>query len=467
MKSYFYFIMLCFSLLLIGTSCLDVPILTVEGGQIRGCISNSKGVAVYRGIPYAAPPLGPLRWKKPHPVVSWDTIRDCTHFAPASIQAPQQSHSFYGREFSPNGTPDMSEDCLYLNVWAPTETLDKPGSKLPVMMWIHGGAFLSGYGHEIEFDGEAFARKGVILVTINYRLGMLGFLSHPWLTVENHGKGSGNQGLFDQLQALKWIRKNIAAFGGDSNNITIAGQSAGAGSVQALIASPLAKGLFQKAVVQSGGGLGGLVMPKSTEWAQQAGVRIWDKAGVRNLEEMRAYPAQKLDSLLGLYLKEHFKQLTDLPCVPCIDGEFTSQTYDESALQGLTPDVPCLIGYTAQDIVPEMMFRAASDWSLLQEKQHKRPSYIYCFAHDLPGDDLPDLSQVSDPLDGAFHSSELWYMMGTLGKCWRPMSDYDHQLSNQMVDYWTNFCKKGDPNAAGLPAWLPYTADNHFVMDLK
>ena len=220
----------------------------------------------------------------------------------------------------------MSEDCLYLNIWTPAS--GKKNAHLPVMVWIHGGAFQNGFGHEIEFDGDAYAKKGIILVTLNYRLGMCGFLSHPLLTAENSGKGSGNYGLFDQLAALKWIKRNIEVFGGNPNNVTVFGQSAGAGSVQALISSPLAKGYVQRAIIQSGGGLGGIISTKSLQEAETMGKAMWDASGYDTLEQMRTCPvehfqdpasSERFRAMAALAAKGIYTGVTMMPLLPLIN----------------------------------------------------------------------------------------------------------------------------------------------------
>ena len=441
----------------------QAPVLTVEGGQIEGVV-NAEGVAVYKGIPYAAPPVGDLRWKQPQPVQPWQGVRKCDKFGAASLQGGQEEGSFYWKEFYQDGNPEMSEDCLYLNVWTPAAGKD---SRLPVMFWIHGGAFQNGFGHEIEFDGDAFAKKGVVLVTINYRLGMCGFLAHPLLTAENGGKGSGNYGLFDQLAALKWVKKNIAAFGGDPDNVTVFGQSAGAGSVQSLISSPLTKGYIQRAIIQSGGGLGGIISTKSLADVAATGKAMWDASGMTTLEQMRACPADRFQEIMMNYMKQQ-KTFNGMPYSPCVDGELLTASVYEAAISGQELDIPYMIGYTSGDLGPDRMKKSAVDWSLLLEKQGRKPAYVYCFSRDLPGEDLkaPNGSPI---MPGAFHSSELWYVFGTLDKCWRPMEKGDYELSERMVSYWTNFAKTGNPNGEGLPEWKPCTgSDNHIqTLDVK
>ena len=444
-----------------GAAASFPPVIDVEGGQISGTVGEADGVAVYMGIPYAAAPVGELRWKAPQPVAAWDGVRDCSAPGYASVQDKMQEGTFYWKEFYQGGDPDMSEDCLYLNVWTPAA--GDAEAQLPVMLWIHGGGFNHGYGHEIEFDGTAYAERGVILVTINYRVGMCGFLSHPLLTAENGGKGSGNYGLQDQLAAVKWVKRNIAAFGGDPGNITIFGQSAGAGSVQSLISSPLAQGYVAKAIIQSGGGLGGIIAPRSLEEAEQMGKAMWDAAGVTTLEQMRAYPVEKLDEVMTNYLKTSGQNTGLLAYCPCVDGQLLTATYDETAQAAQQLDIPYMIGYTTEDIAPEVMRKAALDWAALLEAQGRQPAYVYSFSHDLPGEDMPE-----GGMPGAFHSSELWYTFGTLGRCWRPMEQADYDLSERMVGHWTNFASTGNPNGDGLPEWQPCTsATGNHIEELK
>lgn len=442
-----------------------VPTLSVEGGMISGVPGDSAGVAVYMGIPYAAPPVGDLRWKKPQPVTAWQGTRDCSQ--PGNIgPQPGSSHgSFYWKEFYQDGTPPQSEDCLYLNVWtaAPADT----ARRLPVMVWIHGGGLVNGYGTEIEFDGNALAKKDVVLVTFNYRLGMCGFLAHPLLNAENEGNGSGNYGFFDQLAALRWVNQNIAQFGGDPGNVTIFGQSAGAVSVQALVSSPLSHGLVHKAIIQSGGGYGGIMAPSSLEEAEEAGKAVWDASGITTLDQMRAYPVENFPQLMATCNAK--VKLKAGAYSPCVDGEFLTGTYDQATQSGNSLDIPYMIGFTAQDIWPETMRKAATDWALIMEDQGRKPVFVYRFDRDLPGEDMPaDPSQgVWGDMSGAFHSAELWYVFGSLGKCWRPMEKADYDLSRRMMEYWTNFARTGDPNGAALPAWQPYTSAQPHIQSLK
>jgi para-nitrobenzyl esterase len=251
----------------------------VEGGLISG--TTADGVRSFKGIPYAAPPVGELRWKAPQPIVSWQGVRACNAFGPDCPQAPYTQNSLYYSAPRP-----QSEDCLYLNVW----TAANANAKRPVLVWIHGGALTRGSGATPTYDGTNFAKQGVVLVTINYRLGPLGYLAHPELTSESPQHASGNYGVLDQIAALKWVQKNIAAFGGDPNNVTIFGESAGSWSVNVLVAAPLAKGLFQRAIGESGSTFGPL--PKLTA-AEQGGVAFAKAAGADSLQALRAVPAAK------------------------------------------------------------------------------------------------------------------------------------------------------------------------------
>jgi para-nitrobenzyl esterase len=434
------------------------PVIKVDGGKISGVYSDKNpSVAIYKGVPYAAPPVGQLRWKQPQPVKNWKGIRKCNQYGAASLQAdrgPVGANKGVGidyvKEFYQAGDPVRSEDCLYLNVFTTAPATSK---KMPVMLWIHGGAYTGGFGHEIEFEGDALAKKGVVLVTINYRLGMLGFLAHPLLTAEN-GSGSGNYGLYDQLAALKWVKHNIERFGGDPECVTVFGQSAGAGSVQALISSPLSKGYIQRAIIQSGGGLRGIINTITLENAETSGKSIFDHAGISTLEAMRAYPAEKLLGLYYDYMKEqkHFSLLLR----PNVDNQLIPKDLTTAANDGDELDIPYMIGYTTDDISPETMYKAATSWSLLLEKQGRKPAYIYHFDYKLPGDNA-----------GAFHSSELWFVFGSLKNCWRPFPPSAYDLSEQIMSYWTNFARTGNPNGPSLPEWKPYTNDSQYIEILK
>ena len=312
---------------------------TVENGKVRGIPCGWPSITAYYGIPYAAPPVGELRWKAPQPAADWEGVRDC---ARASAKCPQLgvASPFFIREFYPC-EEEMSEDCLYLNVWTPAQSTDE---KLPVIFWIHGGAFMTGYGHSAHFDGEHFARQGVILVTLNYRLNIFGWMVSKELDAENEKGISGNYGLLDQIAALKWVRRNIASFGGDPENITIAGQSAGAACVQALVCSPLTKGLYAKAIMQSGGGpspFPDMVFPTLEEAEKETDITA---LGVKNLAEARALSGAEL---LGRWKKTMPRPV--LQRYPVVDGYVLTNGVAETITAGDTPEVPILIGYTARE----------------------------------------------------------------------------------------------------------------------
>jgi para-nitrobenzyl esterase len=445
MKKYLPLFVTSALILLVCVQCNNNPILTIDGGRITGLETETPGVYVYKGIPYAAPPVGELRWKEPQPVIPWDGIKVADTFGPAAIQNDQVPGSFYQKEFFFDGDPVRSEDCLYLNIWTPAP--GQPDKKLPVAMWIHGGAYMQGFGHEPEFDGEEWAKRNVILVTINYRLGMPGFLAHPLLTEESPNHTSGNYGILDQVAALKWIKNNILQFGGDPDNLTIFGQSAGAGSVKTLVSSPLTTDVVQKAIIQSSGGLSGLGFDNPLDSAEKTGKEITDLAKLSTLKEMRAYPADSLLKLLSKYMeiKKRWFMLS-----PNVDGYVTNNSFSNLAKAGKLPDIPFMIGQTGNDM--GNMALSIADFCLLLEEQGHQPAYSYSFIRPLPGDSA-----------GAFHSSELWYIFGTLDRCWRPLTEEDHVLSQKMIDYWTNFAKYDDPKGTTYTDWKPYTKDSRYI----
>ena len=321
------FLLLCTAVLCL-TACTDKnPILTVEGGQIQGVPTGTAGVTVYRGIPFAAPPVGALRWKEPQPVIPWEGVMVADTWGAPAWQA-KHSGGGYTPEFFFDGDPDFSEDCLYLNVWTPAA--GKTGAKLPVTLWIHGGGYTAGWSFEPEMDGEEWAAHGGVLVSCNYRLGILGFLAHPALSAESPHGVSGNYGMLDQIAALKWVKRNIAAFGGDPDRITIMGQSAGAMSVQTLVTSPLSKDLVAGAIIQSGGGLteapalGGTPLTQ----AEADGKALMDWAGYGTLEQMRAASPEDIMGIAARYMAEKRQWLR---LSPVVDGYAYPETFQQPA----------------------------------------------------------------------------------------------------------------------------------------
>ncbi len=427
------------------------PILTVSGGQIQGVVTDSTDVIVYKGIPYAAAPVGDLRWQKPQPVTPWEGVRTADTWGNVAIQAALDNGggggNFYVKEFYQDGLPQSSEDCLYLNVWTPRSAAGKADSKLPVAMWIHGGAYDHGWGYEITMDGQEWAKRGVILVTINYRVGIIGFMAHPELSAEADGV-SGNYGTLDQIAALKWIRENISQFGGDPDNITILGQSAGASSIKNLCLSPESKGLISHAIIQSGGGISGKRSDTGAEVLkayEEQGKQLMDSLGYTSLEQMRAIPASELLKI---------QQSAKMRFRPVTDGKYLPQTFDDATLDGNIADVPYMIGYCANDI--GSMGESIKLFCETRNTQSQQPAYMYLFARALPGDDA-----------GAFHSSELWYTFHTLDRSWRPFTAADYKLAGEMTDSWTDFAKYGNPNGQGGGTWTPCTGDNPYVKEFQ
>jgi para-nitrobenzyl esterase len=425
------------------------PVLTIEGGQLKGVETPTSGVIVYKGIPFAAPPVGKLRWREPQPVVPWKGVKTADKYGAAAMQITWDPQSFYGKEWRASGSVPFNEDCLYLNIWTPAAG-DKH-KKLPVAMWIHGGGYREGFAFEPEMDGgEDWASRGVILVSVTYRLGVIGFFSHPLLSAESPHKVSGNYGLMDQAAALKWIYNNIEQFGGDPKNITIFGQSAGAGSVQSLCASPLSKSMVSKAISMSGGGLSTARPGMSLDTAQLANKRMMDYFGVTTLDAMRAL---SFDDLIKMSQKYSDTTKTRIFWGPVVDNYFLKGTFSDAAMAKQLSDIPYMIGFTANDLGD--MSKPISDFCALRAQQSSQPAYAYFFQRQLPGDS-----------SGAFHSSDLWYIFHSMRHSWRPFTAGDQELSNQMVDYWTNFAKFGNPNGKGGDVWKPYTVQNPQFMVL-
>lgn len=412
---------------------------TTPCGVISGTACQWPGITAYKGIRYAT--AG--RWEFPVPVTHWDGVYDATQYGACCYQprafydeAAAPGKAFYYNEFRKGETYTYSEDCLFLNIWAPADAA--PEDKLPVIFYIHGGGFTGGCGHEKHFDGPVWPTKGCVAVTINYRLGPMGFVCLPELADE--AGSTGNYAFLDQLAALQWVRANIAAFSGDANNITIMGQSAGAMSVQQLVLSPITRGLFSKAVMSSGGGVSQMLTAKPAETHYPFWKQVMETAGCSTLAEFRALaPAQLFAAWDAVRTQPQFK---GMGCEPVVDGRFQVKTGPETLAADEQHHIPYLIGFTSEDIVPPYLYQMAQDWCT-----RNADSYGWFFDRQLPGDDR-----------GAWHSSDLWYWFGTLAHCWRPFTEKDTALSAQMVDYLTNFAKTGNPNGADLPQWQTVTA---------
>jgi para-nitrobenzyl esterase len=466
-----------------NSSPIDINSVKTEAGLVSGISGGDGTVRIFKGIPYAAPPLGDLRWKAPMPVPPWEGIRKCEVFPPSAMQAPPKPFMMWSKEFMAPEEP-LSEDCLYLNIWTAAIRTDE---KRPVMVWIHGGAFTGGSGSVPLYDGEEMAKKGVVFITINYRLGIFGFLAHPELSKESPGKVSGNYGILDQIAALQWVKKNVEAFGGDPQRVTIAGQSAGSFSVNALMVSPLAKGLFHRAIAQSGAmfssdGLGGSGLTDM----EQAGVALLKKLNISGIAELRTKPAKELiqaGARLGLTIDNYVlvnpaaayaggKQ-NDVPLLtgwnagdnlsfgaPLKAADFIANAekkYGAHAAEfiRLFPAGNEEEAKQSQDLLGLLSFGGANyTWAMVQCASGKNPVYLYYFTHVPPG--LPNY--------GAFHSAEFGYALKTLRYWDRPFTAYDHQLSETMSSYWVNFAASGNPNAAGLPEWQAFSPAAKQVM---
>jgi len=441
------------------------PTVTLDSGMIRG--ASKDGENVFLGVPFAAPPVGPLRWKAPQPVGHWPGVRSAEAFGPACIQF-KKSDAVYAA----NGP--TSEDCLYLNIWAPKQAGTK---KLPVMLFIHGGSFVLGAGGLPIYDGAALARRGVIVVTINYRLGMLGFFAHPALTAENPDGDLGNYALMDQIASLKWVQRNIAQFGGDPKNVTIFGESAGAVAVQAMVASPEARGLFARGISESGGGVALIGAIRGGPASQEALGEAWAKgAGLDNAtpEQLRAVPVEKLVAVpAGTRLMIDGRILTLNPGdairkgvaapVPLIFG---GNSYEASLVQFTdafarmilgAPYDTLLAGYAkapskagpAADLRTQGLFIQPTRWMAQLNAQHGHSGYAYYFTQ------VPASLRGTWP--GTIHGGEIPYLFGTrFGD--ETLDDDDRRVGQLIGDYWVNFAKTGNPNGPGLPHWQKMTA---------
>jgi len=476
----FFFVILSFHTLFaqLGTT------LKIYNGLIHGKLLEKKSVVVFRGIPYAAPPLGELRWKAPQPVVNWDGVRECVNSPASAMQPKPRALKCWTKEFLAPAE-SISEDCLCLNVWTSAR---KVTDKLPVIVWIHGGAFMTGSGSVPLYDGEEISKKGCVFVTINYRLGVFGFLSHPELSAESDMKVSGNYGILDQIASLKWVKQNIAAFGGNPDNVTIAGQSAGAMSVNALMVSPLAKGLFQRAIAESGGLFTSEIgFSKSFQEAETDGKVALEKAGIKNMAELRKKSASEIMSISGSWMvavdnvvippfSETFekRKQNDVPLLTGWNADdgvyfghlqdaitFTNDAIQEYGSKGneflkLFPAETDDQAKESQKLVTQLSFGLQNYiWAKKHSLNGKSKVWVYYFSHIPPG----------KPNFGAFHASEFAYALHTLKYWERPFTDWDYQLENIMSTYWVNFARNGNPNGKNLPQWPSFKVNKSHVVE--
>lgn len=480
-------------------------IVTTSKGKLSGTFNKATAVYSFKGVPFAAPPVGALRWKDPQPLPAWNGVRSAAEFGPRPMQLPV----FGDMNFRSSG---MSEDCLYLNIWTPDPS---PDAQLPVMIYFYGGGFMAGDGSEPRYDGEQMARQGIVALTANYRLNLFGYFSHPELSAESPHNSSGNYGYLDQNAALRWVRDNIAAFGGDPNRVTIVGESAGSISVNAQLVSPLSTGLFAAAIASSGGI--GVFTPRTLAEAEQAGQAIAEKIEAPSLAELRALPAQTL--------LEATDGMGALDFLGVRDGRFFSKSKSPLAIMaaGEQAAVPLMVGWCSEempyiallgnreptpenyaavvqelygDLAAEVLqlypgetaeqieqsatelisdrFLVHSTWKLADEHRNSgNPVFLYLYAHPRPpmrpemgnavaglaGGVVREEEEAEDviimpPAKGAVHSADIEYAMGTLATnevyAW---TEEDEQVSQLMHSYYANFVKTGDPNGPDVPEW--------------
>lgn len=472
----------------------------VETGTVQGLPAADPRITSFKGIPFAAPPVGENRWRAPQPAKEWDGVLKAYEYKPISMQVRQEidDNNIYTREWAVEPDIAMDEDCLYLNVWTPANRADE---KLPVYVWYFGGGLQVGHPSEMEFDGERIARRGIVVVTVNYRLNVFGFLCYPEIT-EEAPEAPANFGHLDQQAATRWVKRNIAAFGGDPDNLTIGGQSAGGSSVMNQLTSPQNKDLCQRAIVQSG--LFNRLYPntgmprflRTLEEAEQEGSQFFAFLGVNSLEE-----ARKLDAVYVRDKMVEYKAFWGT----VVDHKFSVGNAFELFLQNKRLQVPVMFGHTSSEFfsIPEAVSRdefrrmaiemfnddantflelCGFSSSNLEEVINKAsvngieyairiagqanagtraniPLYYYNFDAEIPGWDNP----------GTFHSVDLWFFFETLAKCWRPFVGKHYDLARQMCNYWANFIRNGDPNGKDstgeeMPLWEPYTPDAPFGM---
>ena len=450
-------------------------IVTTKYGKIEGITEN--GCEIFKGIPYAKPPVGKLRFHKPEKPESWEGIYRADKFRFRSMQGPDRG-GFYHKEFYSNPEFDlpMSEDSLYLNIWIPVNRAEE---NLPVAIYVHGGAFMGGAGSNLPFVCNELAKSGVIVVTINYRLGAFGFLCHPLLGVAGENEAGGNYGLWDQLEAVTWVKENIVNFGGDKENITVFGQSAGAMSLQALAVTEKAEGLYQRMILQSGGGYRNpLAEYRRIEQASEMAEELLEALGIHGKEWMESEEKRQaaLDALyktsakdmmqaVGKVTASSFEQKKGIPFVPVIDGELLKKDGNLLIEEGKYHHVSYMLGANANDLTAEgqpdvspetnLMHQGDVAFARIANIHDSNSAYVYYFDRKMPGDE-----------SGAFHSAELWYVFGSLDYCWRPLESADYQLSKKMISYWSNFMKTGNPNEQGKDEWKPCTKEEPYFQVL-
>lgn len=475
-------------------------VVTINNGVIQGLPSADPRITSFKGIPFAAPPTAENRWRAPQPVDNWDGVLKAYDFAPISLQSPVgvDKTDIYTREWAVDPDIAMNEDCLYLNVWTPACSTEE---KLPVFVWYFGGGLQVGNTAEMEFDGERIARRGIVVVTVNYRLNVFGFLSHPEITAEAP-EAPANFGHLDQQAGTRWVKHNIAAFGGNPDNITIGGQSAGGGSVLSQLTSPQNEELFQKAIIESGiitNLYPGNLLPTAKQSlfeAEQEGMKFFEYLGVSSLAEARKLGAEEVNNKALEYKKFWGTVIDNKFCldnsydlllenkrwmVPILWGHTSNEFYSTpkaETLEEFTKMAKELFGDDSDEFLSlcqvssvdleeainkasvrgiEYSIRVAAQANA--ETGANTPMYYYNFDAEIPGWDNP----------GTFHSVDLWFFFETLGKCWRPFVGKHYDLARQMCNYWANFISNGDPNGKDstgedMEQWEPYTKQSPYGM---
>jgi para-nitrobenzyl esterase len=461
------------------------PIIQTAYGKVSGSQTADGKINIFKGIPFARPPIGDLRWKKPIPPLPWKEVKVCTTFSASPMQPKPVPFSVWSEEYLIPTEP-ISEDCLYLNVWTSNKQTKK---KKPVLVWIYGGGLITGGSACPIYDGEAFAREDIVFVSINYRVGVFGFYAHHEINENNDGLGSGNFGILDQIEALQWVKNNISKFGGDPRNITIAGQSAGAWSVNTLVATPLAKGLFNKAIAESGGNF--TRGNTSKKQAVEASDKYAALFGKSSLADMRSIPAEELlkknldisgvyidnivlpEHILDIFLKKKENKVILL----------TGWNQDEGFIIGKPKDAASYIDYihikykadaekllsfypgnnnqeaisSQRNLSRDITFGMQNfAWSHISV-QNGSKVFLYRFKRLVP--ENKEGSKYS-----AFHTGEVPYAYSNLKFVNRPFTDIDHTLAKTMSQYWINFIKTGNPNGNQMPLWQPYTKEGKFMM---
>ncbi|QEC66865.1 carboxylesterase family protein [Panacibacter ginsenosidivorans] len=488
MKKYFVSIIFLSAVTLQATAQENLDIVKTNAGFVSGTANADNSIHIFKGIPFATPPVGALRWKAPQPVAAWEGVKKCDAFSASPMQNKPTPFMMYTPEFLIPEQP-ISEDCLYLNVWTAAKSSK---DKRPVIVWIYGGGFTSGGSACAIYDGENLAKKGVVFVSINYRVGVFGFLAHPELTKESNGKASGNFAFLDQIAALQWVKKNIAAFGGDPERVTIAGQSAGSFSVNALTASPVAKGLFQRAIGESGAMFNSDGRALTLHTAEENGNKFMQAVKASSIADMRKMSAEDLQKAsasfsagpvidgyvlpTSVYNIFDASKQNDVPLLTGWNGDegfafgkdpspdeykanAGKQYGDLSAefLKVFPGNTPAEIKKSAFNLGRDNLFAwQAYTWARMQSSKGKNKVYLYQFNHVSPGEEKW----------GAFHTSEVPYALHTLHTWNLQWTDADKQLEDIISSYWVNFATTGNPNGAGLPRWDSFDAGKDAIMVL-